>query len=562
MGLVRRLVGDLEKDGSVKKIILGGHQVSGHISKYFESHQEKIIVVNGAGEAPFRDALAALAEGNDLTSVSGVSCFVDGELYEGGLGEQLPSPEEIPSPFLEGFFDEFRYPISVFETNRGCPFQCSFCTWGGDTSKVTKFPIDRLKEELRWIAKKNVFFIFLGDANWGMLPRDVELSEYIGRLKSEFGTPWGVYYAAAKNKPKGSLACIKAFHESGVITSQALGIQSLNDETLEAIGRKNIKSSALLQMFGDLKGDGISSYCELIWPLPKETLDSFKRSFEKLLDLNAPTVIAYPAMLINNAKLTADADQYELSTIAAADWKSEIRMVTSTSSASRNDVTQGFWFYYSHFLLGNCDGYKSIFRFAEEVLGLSSSELTSHFSAYLQSTGRTSKYFQFLAEIFEKEEHGDLRTIGALACHLTHECREESQRLVAQFLATEFKIVPSETMAFINLWLITMPLVFRGSKSPIHDIMTSLNIECAPRFGDIASVSDEKDTTVLIRGEEAFRKALRFFGIEHDSVLSKIQVRDEFKGRMPYTTDADRDHVYAHGMIQRLADISPGLTVV
>ena len=54
--------------------------------------------------------------------------------------------DEIPSPFLEGAFDSIMAAnpqeswIGLWETNRGCPFRCTFCDWGSATAaKVTKF---------------------------------------------------------------------------------------------------------------------------------------------------------------------------------------------------------------------------------------------------------------------------------------------------------------------------------------------------------------------------------------------------------------------------------------
>ena len=57
---------------------------------------------------------------------------------------------EMPTPYLDGVFDsilaEEKRVKASFETNRGCPFKCAFCDWGGQArSKVTKFDMDPLK---------------------------------------------------------------------------------------------------------------------------------------------------------------------------------------------------------------------------------------------------------------------------------------------------------------------------------------------------------------------------------------------------------------------------------
>ena len=114
----------------------------------------------------------------------------------------------------------------------------------------------------------------------------------IVELKRKYGRPHGIHYAAAKNQPKGSVACIEALHAGGVMTSQGIGIQSMSEDTLTAVGRKNIKNSAFVEMFESLRAARISAFCELIWPLPLETLESLKRAFGELLELNATTVVS------------------------------------------------------------------------------------------------------------------------------------------------------------------------------------------------------------------------------------------------------------------------------
>ena len=100
--------------------------------------------------------------------------------------------DEIPSPFLTGLMDPFLkdgyYPI--VETNRGCPFSCTFCVWGiSALNKVLKFSMQRVKEELNYVAKSSFksSAIVLGDANFGILPRDVQIAEHVRRGVYEAG---------------------------------------------------------------------------------------------------------------------------------------------------------------------------------------------------------------------------------------------------------------------------------------------------------------------------------------------------------------------------------------
>ena len=66
--------------------------------------------------------------------------------------------------------------ISAWETNRGCPFQCTFCDWGSATkTKVRKWERDRLFKEIEWFADNKIPYIDCCDANFGIfVERDLE----------------------------------------------------------------------------------------------------------------------------------------------------------------------------------------------------------------------------------------------------------------------------------------------------------------------------------------------------------------------------------------------------
>src|SRR5262249_44890016 len=169
------------------------------------------------------------------------------------------------------------------------------------------------------------------------------------------------------------------------------------------------------------------SYCEIIWPLPGETIGTLKEGFTKLIELGAQTTIMYPALLINNARLTAQAGEFDMETLGSDDWRSELKLVKKTKSADRTDVDDGFWFYYAFFLLANTDLAKSLLRYLRKATGREYSEIITDFAAYLRKNGSTSRYSQLITALFAQEAHGSLLTIGKLATHLTYENRLAAQ---------------------------------------------------------------------------------------------------------------------------------------
>jgi radical SAM superfamily enzyme YgiQ (UPF0313 family) len=73
----------------------------------------------------------------------------------------------------------------MIETNRGCPFKCTFCVQGSDYyDRVAQFPADQVIEELTYIARRikkvcpSIGSLAIADANFAMFKRDLVISVY------------------------------------------------------------------------------------------------------------------------------------------------------------------------------------------------------------------------------------------------------------------------------------------------------------------------------------------------------------------------------------------------
>ena len=98
----------------------------------------------------------------------------------------------LPSPYLDGVFDHYGAAVdaAIVESNRGCPFGCTFCDWGSATNqKVRKFDLQRVKDEIEWIGRHEVRVIWVADANFGIYERDIELAEWICEVKKKSTHP-------------------------------------------------------------------------------------------------------------------------------------------------------------------------------------------------------------------------------------------------------------------------------------------------------------------------------------------------------------------------------------
>src|SRR5690349_4928990 len=216
---------------------------------------------------PFVD-VHALGEA-DFLAHHIVKTFADANLSIKGLGAKgLPSSvfrnpegqamidetqprhkqvEDIPSPFLTGIQDEFfdGKLAPMVETNRGCPFTCTFCVQGTKYySKIHNFSVERIKEEITYIARRikshspNMGTLRIADSNYGMYERDIEISEHIGKMQKEFGWPTFIDATTGKNRAD---RIIKSVEKVGGALVLYQAVQSLDEEVLRKVKREQIK---------------------------------------------------------------------------------------------------------------------------------------------------------------------------------------------------------------------------------------------------------------------------------------------------------------------------------
>jgi radical SAM superfamily enzyme YgiQ (UPF0313 family) len=309
-------------------IVFGGPHVANQAERLCRIYPAVDIIANGEGEFLFRDILAAYLGGvakSELDHIPGISFQRDGHVVNTAARERIANLEDIPSPFLEGILP-FRdrtgraiYDVALLETNRGCPYKCSFCYWGGAIGqKVRAFSRERLREELELFARQGVESIALCDANMGMLPGDENFVDDVIEMKERYGYPLNMESSWAKHKGERFYRIVRKMKHAGLKGSFTLALQSLDDKALENMQRKNMKLNEFEDLARWLQAEGLDTYAELIWGLPGEASDSFIEGYDRISEF-VSRIATYPLLVLPNTDFDQNRQRYGLVTMRHED---------------------------------------------------------------------------------------------------------------------------------------------------------------------------------------------------------------------------------------------------
>lgn len=294
-------------------VVAGGPQIPDRVNNFFEIHPYIDLMVHGEGEVTFQKILfERLSSSPNWFNVPGISFKHQGHVFT-TKKETLDLQQACESPYLAGYLDNSMQLcrtqnvdyFAPWETNRGCPFSCTFCDWGSSTmSKVRKFKLERIMKEIEFFGKHQVPKIHINDANFGMIEQDVEIAKYISNTKNSYQFPRKIYLNFAKNSSNRVYEISKIWHEAGLLENTTLSMQATNDQVLEAIKRKNIPIEQYEALQARYSKVGMPTYTEIILGLPEETCQSFKQGLDRiLLTGNHDDIRIYELTILPNAPI-------------------------------------------------------------------------------------------------------------------------------------------------------------------------------------------------------------------------------------------------------------------
>jgi hypothetical protein len=312
-------------------IVMGGPEPAIADPELFQRHPWMDVAVKLEGELTFNKMLEY--HGQDLTLIPGLVVNQNGQAVDTGDSDRISELDTLPSPYLTGMFDQLirDYPEvtwnGTLETNRGCPYQCTFCDWGSLTyNKVKKFDLTRVFAELEWIGQ-HCGFVTITDANFGMfVERDnsiitklIEIQQRWGKIKN-FSMTW------AKNQKNEVVDIVRRLVNESPTASSGLtvSVQSMDENVLDIIKRRNLDQHKIEEIFSLCDRYSIPVYTELILGLPGETETSWRENFWQLFRAGNHTgVVVLHAQLLENAEMNLTQRKfYRLDAVPIYDYMS------------------------------------------------------------------------------------------------------------------------------------------------------------------------------------------------------------------------------------------------
>lgn len=227
-------------------------------------------------------------------------------LIRGSQPPRIRDLDDIPSPYLngmlDGFFDGNLTPF--IETNRGCPFRCSFCHTGVDYfQKINMFSTERVCEEINYIAPKvtehGIVNLHLADTNFGMYSRDRKICEALYNSNKKFGWPLQIMATTGKNNKN---LVIDITSILGNMFTVNMSVQSMDDKVLSNVRRSNIKLDHYIKINDHLRSKGRTTKAELIIGLPGETRETFINGVDKCIKTGVSMITIYTLIMLHGTE--------------------------------------------------------------------------------------------------------------------------------------------------------------------------------------------------------------------------------------------------------------------
>lgn len=271
IGMVEKLMGGLHKLLPKLPVFLGGPEVTYDADKLLRKYPYLTGIFIGEGEATFAQVVKYYVKKNPESLED-----IPGLMLRSGMTPARKPLNLTDVPFLYDDMAPFTNRIIYYETQRGCPFRCSYCLSSID--KTVRFrDIEVVKKELAFFLEKKVKQVKFVDRTFNC-NHDHAMAVWQYLYDHDNGVT-NFHFEITGDILREDEIALVAKMRPGLVQFE-IGVQSTNTDTLREI-RRVMDIEKLKQVVAALKAaHNVHIHLDLIAGLPYEDYDSFARSFD------------------------------------------------------------------------------------------------------------------------------------------------------------------------------------------------------------------------------------------------------------------------------------------
>lgn len=258
-------------------IALGGPEFLGNNEQFLRINTFISAVFRG-DESPLPNFLSNLTNSSKWSSIDGI-CYLEKNRYiDNGTAKIQHTLDSLPSPYEKGYFSLDK-PFIHFETSRGCPSQCSFCS--SADSKLNLHSVERVESDLTIIKNSGVKEIRILDRTFN-IPSQRAVS-LVNLFISKFQD---IKFHLEIDPSKLTEEFIEVLSKApeGMLHIEA-GIQTLSQPSLNAINRTTNIEEMLSNLSQICSLKNIKVHTDLIAGLPLQTFSDVIEDIKVLTKL-------------------------------------------------------------------------------------------------------------------------------------------------------------------------------------------------------------------------------------------------------------------------------------
>jgi radical SAM superfamily enzyme YgiQ (UPF0313 family) len=274
---------------NIEKIVLGGPTIVGGLETMQKEFPQADLFIESYGEKVFANLRKYFSENKKYVL-------------------DLPDFCELQSPYLSGRIHVSEEMTVRMELRRGCCFQCTYCRYKDNKRQIYRIGNrERWQQELQLFKKAKVKKINVLDAFFNEQGRNKKMGLDFLKYCKQIGLDADISLQIRPECLDDDYLDVLSQLPNVIVE---IGIQSLDEKVMKAIKRGNREK--VLQTLEKVAKLGIRTEITMIYGLPHQTAESFKKDLYYLDGFGFETLSAFQLSIYNGTELYETYQNYGL----------------------------------------------------------------------------------------------------------------------------------------------------------------------------------------------------------------------------------------------------------